>query len=148
MVFYMCINVGSLSAVATTSLELHVGFWAAYLLPLIMFGVGFFILVSGKRRYVIRPPQGGVIGNCFKAIWIALKNRGDIDKAKPSFQEQLGRGSQTPWDDAFIDELKTALVACKVFLAFPIFWLVYSQMMNNFISQGLTTTRRFLVDDC
>lgn len=50
MVFYMCINVGSISAIATTMLELHVGFWSAYLLPLIMFCVGYVILVRGKKH--------------------------------------------------------------------------------------------------
>lgn len=136
MIFYMGINVGSISAIATTTLELKVGFWSAFLLPLIMFGVGYFILVSGKKRYVIRPPQGGVIGNCFKVIWIAMRNRFDLDKAKPSFQEKGGRGYKVSWDDRFVDELKTALVACKMFLFFPIYWLTYSQMMNNFVSQG------------
>ncbi|KAF2477721.1 peptide transporter-like protein PTR2 [Lindgomyces ingoldianus] len=138
MIFYMCINVGSLSAIATTNLELHVGFWSAYLLPLFMFCVGYFILVSGKKRYVIRPPQGGVIGNCFKALWIAMRNRFDLDKAKPSFQEQEQgrRRYKAPWDDKFIDELKIALMACKVFAFFPIYWVVFSQMMNNFVSQA------------
>ncbi|KAF2653461.1 peptide transporter-like protein PTR2 [Lophiostoma macrostomum CBS 122681] len=136
MIFYMCINLGSISAIATTILELHVGFWSAYLLPLLMFGVGYFVLVSGKKKYVIRPPQGGVIGNCFKALWIAMRNRFDLEKAKPS-QQGLGTGrNNTSWDDKFVDELRTALVACKVFLFFPIYWLTYSQMMNNFISQA------------
>lgn len=136
MIFYMCINIGSISAIATTTLELHVGFWSAYLLPLIMFCVGFFVLVSGKKRYVIKPPQGGVIGNCFKALWIAARNRFDLDKAKPSFQQLGRRRYKISWDDKFIDELRTALVACKVFLFFPIYWVTYSQMMNNFVSQG------------
>lgn len=141
------INVGSISAIATTTLELHVGFWSAYLLPLLMFCVGFFILVSGKKRYVIKPPQGGVIGNCFKALWIAARNRFDLDAAKPSLQAPGRKRYKISWDDKFVDELKTSLVACKVFLFFPIYWVTYSQMMNNFVSQGnhlprLLTSRR------
>lgn len=136
MVFYMCINIGSISAIATTMLELHVGFWSAYLLPFIMFCVGYLVLVTGKKRYIIKPPQGGVIGNCFRALWIAVRNGGDLDKAKSS-QQGHGRGRKmVTWDDKFIDELKTALVACKVFLFYPVYWVTYSQMMNNFISQG------------
>ena len=136
MIFYMCINLGSISAIATTTLELKIGFWSAYLLPLIMFGVGLFVLVSGRKNYVIKPPQGGVIGNCFKALWIATCNGFDLDKAKPSMQNYGKTKHMILWDDKFVDELKTALVACKVFLFFPIYWLTYSQMMNNFISQG------------
>ena len=126
------INVGAVSAIATTLLELHVGFWSAYLLPLLMFCVGYAVLVSGKHRYIIKPPQGGVIGRCFRALWIASRNGFDIDAARPS-----NTSRPLPWDDAFITELKTALGACKVFLFFPIYWLTYSQMLNNFISQGV-----------
>ncbi|KAF2848299.1 peptide transporter-like protein PTR2 [Plenodomus tracheiphilus IPT5] len=133
MMFYVCINLGSVSAIATTMLELHVGFWSAYLLPFIMFCVGFVVLVRGKKQYIIRPPQGGVIGNCFRALWIASRNGGDLDAAKPSMQRNR---RSVAWDDRFIEELKTALVACKVFLFFPIYWVTYSQMMNNFVSQA------------
>jgi dipeptide/tripeptide permease len=123
------INVGSISAIATTTLELHVGFWSAYLLPLLMFGVGFFVLVSGRKRYVIKPPQGGVIGNCFKALWIAARNRFDLDAAKPSLQLPGHKRYTISWDDSFVDELKKSLVACKVFLFFPIYWLTYSYVI-------------------
>lgn len=47
MVFYLCINVGSLSSIATTELERNVGFWSAYLLPLLMFLVGFAVIIAG-----------------------------------------------------------------------------------------------------
>jgi dipeptide/tripeptide permease len=135
MIYYMCINVGSVSAIATTLLELHVGYWSAYLLPLIMFCIGYAVLIRGKDRYVIKPPQGGVIGSCFRALWIAARNGFDIENARPSVQ---GTHSHTiSWDDSFVDELKTALMACKVFLFFPIYWVAYSQMMNNFVSQGM-----------
>jgi chromosome transmission fidelity protein 1 len=134
MIYYLCINLGSVSAIATTMLELHVGFWSAYLLPFIMFCVGFAVLVWGKDRYVIKPPQGGVIGSCFRALWMAARNGFDLDKARPSFQ--ANRKREISWDDKFVNELKTALVACKVFLFFPIYWVTFSQMMNNFVSQG------------
>ncbi|KNG45630.1 peptide transporter ptr2-a [Stemphylium lycopersici] len=136
MVFYMCINVGSISAIATTMLELHVGFWSAYLLPLIMFCVGYVVLVRGKKQYIIKPPQGGVIGDCFRALYIAARNGGDLNEAKASAQSHGRNARRINWDDKFIDELKTALVACKVFLFFPVYWVTFSQMMNNFISQA------------
>lgn len=137
MMFYICINLGSISAIATTMLELHVGFWSAYLLPLFMFCVGFVVLLRGKTQYIIRPPQGGVIGNCFRALWIATRNGCNLDKARPSCQDARSVQGRMTWDSKFIDELKTALLACRVFLFFPVYWVVYSQMMNNFVSQGM-----------
>jgi len=63
-------------------------------------------------------------------------NKGRMDAAKPSYQEEYGRKYKTPWNDLFIDEIKRALVACRVFVFYPVYWVVYSQMLNNFISQG------------
>jgi hypothetical protein len=79
-----------------------------------MFGVGFTVLVKGKKNYVIKPPHGGVIGNCFRALYIAVRNGLDLEKAKPSLQEYGLRKHRISWDDEFVNELKTALVACKV----------------------------------
>lgn len=59
------------------------------------------------------------------------------DAAKPSYQEEYGRKYKTPWNDLFVDELKRGLIACRVFVFYPIYWVVYSQMLNNFISQGM-----------
>lgn len=136
MIFYLCINIGSLSAIATTEMELHIDFWAAYLLPLCMFIVGFTAIVVGKKFYVQRPPRGSVIFHAFRAMWIGLTHKFNMDAAKPSYRDEFGGSYATPWDDQFILEIKRALVACKVFVFFPIYWLVYGQMITNFISQA------------
>lgn len=132
----MCINLGSLSSIATTELEKNIGFWSVYLLCLCMFVAGILVLVAGKKHYVVRPPRGSVIINAFRAMWIGIVNKGQMNVAKPSYQEEYGRRHKTPWNDLFVDEVKRGLVACRVFVFFPIYWVVYSQMLNNFISQG------------
>ncbi|KAK9370421.1 POT family-domain-containing protein [Lipomyces kononenkoae] len=125
MVFYMCINIGSLSAVATTELELHTGFWAAYLLPLLFFFIGIFALIFGRPFYVKKSPRGSVVPNAFRILWIAFTHR-CMAAAKPSYRAENGMSAVT-WTDRFVDE---------VFVFFPIYWLVYGQMVNNFISQA------------
>ncbi|KAI9805364.1 MAG: peptide transporter ptr2 [Piccolia ochrophora] len=137
MIFYLCINVGSLSAIATTELELHVGFWSAYLLPMLMFFIGFFVLIAGRKKYVVRPPKGSVIIHAFKVLWIAATSF-NLEAAKPAYQNSHGRKQATPWDDLFVDEIRRALVACRIFVFFPIYWVTYSQMYNNFVSQAGT----------
>jgi POT family proton-dependent oligopeptide transporter len=137
IVFYLCINLGSLSSIATTELELHIGFWAAYLLPFLMFIVGVVVLIVGKKYYVSRPPQGSIIVNAFKAMWIGLASRGSMNAARPSYQAEYGNKYKTPWNDLFIEEIKRALVACKILVYFPTYRVVYGQMLNNFISQGM-----------
>ncbi|KAE8449915.1 hypothetical protein EG329_007392 [Mollisiaceae sp. DMI_Dod_QoI] len=135
LVFYCCINVGALSLLATPYMERDIGFWSAYLLCLCMFVVGFVTVVLGRKLYIVRPPQGSIITDAFKAIGIMIKHR-NMNAPKPSYQEEFGRSHATPWDDLFIDELKRALQACKVFVFYPIYWVVYSQFSGNFVSQA------------
>jgi POT family proton-dependent oligopeptide transporter len=124
MIFYWCINVGCLSLLATPYMERDLDFWPAYLLCLGVFLVGTLVLVLGRKVYVVRPPQGSVITDAFRVMWIMLKNR-KMDAAKPSYQAALGKDSTSRWDDHFVEEVKRALVACKVFCFYPIYWVVY-----------------------
>ncbi|KAJ1913109.1 peptide transporter ptr2 [Mycoemilia scoparia] len=158
--FYWSINVGSLSSIATTQLELHVDFWPAYLLPTLMFIFCIGIFIIGKRYYVKSPPTGSILVLAFRAFRAAFsesrkaKKEGKVtgedgkpihwmDYAKPSY----GRVKTTSWNDAFIDELRRTLKACKIFLFYPVFWLCYSQMTNNLVSQAATMKRGNLPND-
>lgn len=132
MFFYLMVNVGSLSVIATTELESHKGFWAAYLLPFCFFWVAVVVLIVGRNQY-IRPPIGDkVIEKSFKVLWILCKNKFNFDAAKPSMNPE----KNFPWSDKFVDEQKRALAACKVFLFYPIYWTCYGQMISSFVSQG------------
>ncbi|OJJ61601.1 hypothetical protein ASPSYDRAFT_146144 [Aspergillus sydowii CBS 593.65] len=136
MIFYGCINIGSLSLLATPYMERDIGFWSAYLLCLCMFTVGTAVVICGRKFYVVRPPQGSVITDAFKALWIMVINR-NMDAPKPTWQaENGGNRTHVPWNDHFIDELKRALVACRVFCFYPIYWVVYGQFSSNFVTQA------------
>ncbi|KAG5291130.1 di/tri peptide transporter 2 [Histoplasma capsulatum G186AR] len=135
MIFYACINIGSLSLLATPYMERDVGFWSAFLLTLCVFLVGTSVLILGRKYYIVRPPTGSVITDAFRAIWVMVKNR-NMDAPKNSFQLEHGGGQTFPWNDHFIDELKRALVACRVFTFYPIYWVVYGQFSGNFVTQA------------
>ncbi|KAI6780716.1 uncharacterized protein J7T54_001220 [Emericellopsis cladophorae] len=115
MIFYWCINLGALSLMATPFMEKYCGFWSAYLMCFCMFNVGIAILILRRKSYVNRPPQGSVITDSFKAIGMMIAAR-DTNAAKPSWREAHGKTQAVPWNDHFIDELKRALRACKVFV--------------------------------
>lgn len=132
MFFYLMINIGSLSVIATTEMELHIGFWAAFLLPFCFFFVAIAALILGKNVYVKVPVSDKVISRCFKVCFIAVKNKFNFDAAKPTLHPE----SEFPWSDKFVEEVRRALYACKVFVFYPIYWLVYGQMLNNFVSQA------------
>lgn len=80
-IFYLCINLGCLSPIATTEMEQSTGFWTAYLLCLCFFVLGVTILIAGERYYVVNPPKGSVIINAFRAMWIGLRNGGNMGKS-------------------------------------------------------------------
>lgn len=132
MIFYLMINIGSLSVIATSELELHIGFWAAYLLPFCFFWLGVFVLVFGRHLYIKRPIGDKVISKSFRVLWILIKSRFNFDKAKPTMNPE----KNYPWSDNFVEEIRRALAACKVFLFYPIYWTCYGQMINSFITQA------------
>jgi proton-dependent oligopeptide transporter, POT family len=115
MVFYWCINIGALSLMATPFMEKYKGFWTAYLMCFCVFNLGIAILISRRKSYIDRPPQGSVITDAFKAIGMMISAR-NMDAAKPSWREANGKTQPVPWNDHFVDELKRALRACKVFV--------------------------------
>ena len=135
MIFYWCINLGALSLLATPFMEKYKGFWTAFLMCFCVFNVGIGILIWRRKTYVDRPPQGSIITDCFKALWMMIVAR-NTDAAKPSWREANGRNQAVNWDDHFVDELKRALRACKVFVFYPIFWVCYGQFSTNFVTQA------------
>jgi len=135
MMFYACINVGCLSLLATPFMEMYEGFWTAYLMCFLMFCIGIVVLIMSKKYYIVRPPQGSVITDAFKAIGLMIVAR-NTNAPKPSWRAANGKTKPVPWNDHFIEELKRALMACKVFCFYPVFWVCYSQFSSNFVSQA------------
>lgn len=115
MVFYWCINLGALSLMATPFMEKYKGFWTAYLMCFCMFNIGIVILIARRKSYIDRPPQGQIITDSFKAIGMMIAAR-NTDAAKASWRQAHGKTGAVPWDDHFVEELKRALRACKVFV--------------------------------
>jgi proton-dependent oligopeptide transporter, POT family len=135
MIFYWCINLGSLSLLATPFMEKYKGFWTAYLMCFCMFNVGIAVLILRRKSYVVRPPQGSIITDAFKAIGMMIKSR-NTQAPKPSWRAENGKTGTVPWNDHFIDEVNRALRACKVFVFYPIFWVCYGQFSSNFVTQA------------
>lgn len=145
--FYWGINVGSLSSIATTEMEHWIGFWPAYLLPTCMFIPCMIIVLLGRKRYVQTPPRGSVFLEAGRLIWFSFKTK-SMDACKPSKIASVrpDLAPKVTWDDIFVDEFKRALRACIVFCWYPIYWLCYSQMTNNLISQAATVSFFYRVE--
>ncbi len=146
--FYFLINVGSLTgSLAMVYSEHFVGFWLSYTLPTICYLLCPLVLVYFKKTYKLSPPTGSVMGKAWKLFRLASKSskKGFRDpefwqRVKPS--EIRARGEVVPewmtFDDEWVDEVKRGILACKVFLWYPLYWLAYNQMTNNLVSQAST----------
>ncbi|KAK4141755.1 MFS peptide transporter [Dichotomopilus funicola] len=135
-IYYGCIEVGSLSGLATPFMEKRYGFWAPFLLTWCVLCVAVSIFVAGRKTYVVRKPQGSVILHAFQALGQIIRHR-NLDAAKPSWRAAHGLTSKlVPWNDQFVSDVQQTLNACKVFAFYPVIWVCYSQLSSNLVSQA------------
>lgn len=144
--FYWSINIGGLSAIATTNLEKNVGFWAAYLLPTLMFIPCMIVVLAGRKYYKQSPPRGSIYVEAGKLLLYRFKIK-SFEGCKPTNLRETHPelAASATWDDVFVDEFQRALRACIVFCWYPIYWLCYTQIVNNLISQAATVSDYSLV---
>ncbi|KZL67796.1 peptide transporter ptr2 [Colletotrichum incanum] len=140
--FYFAINVGATGGqISMVFVEKYHSFWLAFLLPTILFIICPVVLFMNKKNYHLTPPTGSVLEKFFRMSSFAAKRSGGYTKlnwenAKPSNIPVAERPGWLTYDDAWVDEVRRGLKACKVFLFLPVFFLAYNQMTNNLTSQA------------
>ncbi|KAJ7610400.1 peptide transporter PTR2A [Roridomyces roridus] len=167
MYFYLMINVGSLiGQICMTYSEKYVGFWLAYTLPTLAFLLCPLILYLGRKRYIRTPPTGSVLATFIRLMHFGLTEQATCkvslnpivayrrlsapdfwDQVKPSGVPRERRPRWMTFDDAWVEEVRRGLSACKAFMWFPVYWLAASQMNNNLTSQAATMTTNGLPND-
>lgn len=142
--FYFAINIGSLTGqIGMVYVEKYVGFWLAFLIPTGMFLTAPFVLWSQKKNYRLQPPTGSLLQKFLQMFFYARKrSKGfftiDWDTVRPSRIAMDARPKWMTYDDAWVDEVRRGLMACKVFLFLPVFFLSYNQMTGNLTIQAGT----------
>ncbi|THY75722.1 PTR2-domain-containing protein [Aureobasidium pullulans] len=104
--------------------EKFVGFWLAFLLPTVLFVAAPVVLFFNRKNYILSPPTGSILSKFFHMLKFSWKNKqGSFkwDVAKPSNVPVEQRPVWMTYDDAWVDEVKRGLSACKVFLFLPLF---------------------------
>ena len=138
---------GSLSAIATTSLEHRFGFSVAFTMPTLAFAIGSCIVFHTRKIYKVTPPKGSVIIHAIGVLWLVSRKGWDFESAKSSTEELNVHGRAFEWDNEFVDEVRQAVQASRLFVYFPIFWTAYSQMLTNFVSQAATMETHGIPND-
>lgn len=161
--FYLFINIGALvGQVGMVYAEKYVGFWLSFALPTFMFLTTPAVMWWGRKRYQQKPPTGSVVAKAFKTFWYALSSRfawnpvafwkrthdGTLwETAKPSNIAPEHRPAWMTFDDAWVDEVRRGFAACAVFCWYPLYWLAYGQLTNNFTNQAGTMTLNGVPND-
>ena len=133
--YYWVGNVGSLSWFATTYLEKKVSFTAAYAITFVSMVLAMLMLLFGANWYVSIPPEGNVLPTATRIVILASRNKFNMAHAEPEYQLQQ-RQKKVPWTIDFVRELRLGLRACRVLIAFIVFYVCFDQMQNNLISQA------------
>lgn len=84
-----------------------------------------------------------MLETCIKLLWRAKKGQGlfkkpNWDAVRPSLISLTERPAWMTYDDAWVGEVRRALIACRVFLFLPVFQLAYNQMTGNLTAQAGT----------
>ncbi|KAI1612054.1 POT family protein [Exophiala viscosa] len=130
MWYYWAANIGALSSLLTVELEKNYSFWLAYLVPLLLLLVVLAVFVAFSHKINKIRPQGSPILDASRTLAIGLKE-GSLEKAKPSL-----RTRHNTLTDTYVEQVKDGLLACKYFLLFPFYFICWTQIFNNLISQA------------
>jgi dipeptide/tripeptide permease len=143
--FYLMINIGGFMGVATAYSEKYVGWWLAFLIPLVLYLPLPLLLWFLKKRLVLHPPGGSDLPDVFRVLAICFRRGGVTrigrhgfwDLAKPSNIAAAGLSDRykTRWNDQFVEDVRRAFQATGIFCFFPI------QYIND---NGLGSAASFL----
>ncbi|KAL2798467.1 POT family-domain-containing protein [Aspergillus keveii] len=149
--FYLLINIGGFMSVATSYSEKYVGWWLAFLLPLLLYFPLPALLYWLRKRLVLHPPGGSDLPNVIRILKICLSNGGIFrigrhgfwDAAKPSVIAAKGPSQtiSTPWNDQFVEDVRRTFQATGIFCFFPIQFINDNGLGNaaSFLSTMLAT---------
>ncbi|KAK3988982.1 POT family-domain-containing protein [Cladorrhinum sp. PSN332] len=143
--FYLMINIGGFMGVATSYSEKYVGWWLAFLIPMILYMPLPFLLWFLYNRLTLHPPGGSDLPHVFNLIGICVRRGGFRKIGRKGFWE-LGKPSNiaaagltdrfpTKWDDQFVEDVRRTFQATGIFCFFPI------QYIND---NGLGSAASFL----
>ncbi|KAF9906929.1 peptide transporter ptr2 [Linnemannia zychae] len=140
--FYMAINIGGMLGQAITPAVSEKAWDLAFMIPAIVFVVGIIIFALGRSKYYDRPPKGNVLGQTFRCLVYAFKNRKNRAPGTHWIQgASSANDGSLEWDNKFVNDLERTFHACKVFMVYPVYWALYNNMNDNFVNMAINMTR-------
>lgn len=103
------------------------------------------MLVVGRRRYIRNPPSGSIVLRAYRVVKTAVQMRWKLGKQDDKnhifdyakeIESSTDKGETKQDLNQFIDDLKGAILACRVFAFYPFYWVCYNQLVGNLTSQA------------
>ncbi|XP_038206265.1 peptide transporter family 1-like [Zerene cesonia] len=92
------------------------------------------IFVSAKRRYIINKPDGNVLLDFVKCIFLGLKTT--LIKGKEDNNAHWLDSTQHKYDKSFIRDVKKTLSILMLFTVLPVFWALLDQLGSRWTLQA------------
>ena len=151
--FYCFINIGSLIAVTVVVYAQEKKVFYGYAITAGAMFLSVIAFVTGRNKYLTKPPGGSQLAETAKIINEAVKNcrtpnaKMWLDKAKTNFGGK--------YTEKQVEDVKALLGVIPVFILFIAFWTLYSQvgllnLSKKFYSQTYSCIHRIneLVNSC
>ena len=129
--FYWFINIGSLLAFTVVVWVQQKNVFYGYAITAGTMLVAVITFVTGRNKYLTKPPGGSQLTETVKIIYHAMKTQRTpnakslLDRAKSSFGGK--------YTDAKVEDVKALLRVIPVFILFIIYWTIYSQVRLLFL---------------
>ncbi|SCV02602.1 LAMI_0H01024g1_1 [Lachancea mirantina] len=135
MTFYWSINFGAFVSLGTAYCAKDIGYWLAYLIPLIIYLIMPIVLIFLRRHIKDEPPSGyslladccKVLSVCLEGNWIRRYRDGEFwEYARPSNLRQMGRNGWRKnkpgfYAESLVSDTKATMSACAIFLYYVIY---------------------------
>ncbi|ONH69268.1 Peptide transporter PTR2, partial [Pichia kudriavzevii] len=131
MVFYWSINIGAFLQIATSYSAKRVGYWLAFLCPMLMYCIVVIAMLIIRPHLKPEVPQGSllkkaviVVTECLKGNFIKrLKNKEFWAYAYPSNMESRGvPAEKIKWTEQEVKDYKSTFTQCLMFA----YWVIFN----------------------
>ncbi|AWU74715.1 uncharacterized protein C5L36_0A12900 [Pichia kudriavzevii] len=156
MIFYWSINIGAFLQIATSYSAKRVGYWLAFLCPMLMYCIVVIAMLIIRPHLKPEVPQGSllkkaviVVTECLKGNFIKrLKNKEFWAYAYPSNMESRGvPAEKIKWTEQEVKDYKSTFTQCLMFAYWVIFNLSDSGLGSTLTAQAGAMTSQGIPND-
>ena len=129
--FYWFIQVGSLLAYTVVAyVQQEVSFFYGYLITSVSIASATILLVIGRKRYILHPPQGSYLADTFRIIAGGLRDK-LCCKKDPSLTHWLDGAKDSlggKYSHDMVEGVKSVVRFLPIFLTFIFYWTIFGQV--------------------